>query len=54
MNLTVVGGSLLHLPFKDSKDEIHGVVNLDIEMETGTGKTYVYIKTIILRLSHPL
>lgn len=21
----------------------HGVVNLDIEMETGTGKTYVYI-----------
>lgn len=24
----------------------HGVVNLDIEMETGTGKTYVYIKTM--------
>ena len=23
-----------------------GVVNLDIEMETGTGKTYVYIKTM--------
>ncbi|MDE7081201.1 MAG: DEAD/DEAH box helicase family protein [Muribaculaceae bacterium] len=24
----------------------HGMVNLDIEMETGTGKTYVYIKTM--------
>ncbi len=24
----------------------YGVVNLDIEMETGTGKTYVYIKTM--------
>ena len=24
----------------------HGIVNLDIEMETGTGKTYVYIKTM--------
>lgn len=24
----------------------HGVVNLDIEMETGTGKTYVYIMTM--------
>ncbi len=24
----------------------HGAVNLDIEMETGTGKTYVYIKTM--------
>ena len=24
----------------------HGVVNLDVEMETGTGKTYVYIKTM--------
>ena len=23
-----------------------GAVNLDIEMETGTGKTYVYIKTM--------
>lgn len=23
-----------------------GVVNLDVEMETGTGKTYVYIKTM--------
>lgn len=25
-----------------------GRCSLDIEMETGTGKTYVYIKTIIL------
>lgn len=24
----------------------YGIVNLDIEMETGTGKTYVYIKTM--------
>ena len=24
-----------------------GAPNLDIEMETGTGKTYVYIKTIM-------
>ena len=24
----------------------HGIVNLDVEMETGTGKTYVYIKTM--------
>ena len=26
-----------------------GTVNLDIEMETGTGKTYVYIKTMFER-----
>lgn len=31
---------------KDSK-AAPGVPNLDIEMETGTGKTYVYIKTIM-------
>jgi len=24
-----------------------GPVNLDVEMETGTGKTYVYIKTMM-------
>ncbi len=29
-----------------SHSDGHGVVNLDIEMETGTGKTYVYIKTM--------
>ena len=31
---------------KDSK-AAPGAPNLDIEMETGTGKTYVYIKTIM-------
>lgn len=31
---------------KDSK-AAPGVPNLDVEMETGTGKTYVYIKTIM-------
>ncbi len=29
-----------------SKIDGHGAVNLDVEMETGTGKTYVYIKTM--------
>lgn len=29
-----------------SKSDGHGAVNLDVEMETGTGKTYVYIKTM--------
>ena len=24
-----------------------GYCNLDVEMETGTGKTYVYLKTIL-------
>ena len=31
-----------------------GAPNLDIEMETGTGKTYVYIKTIMDVADHPL
>ncbi len=31
----------------NSKAAERGVPNLDIEMETGTGKTYVYIKTIM-------
>lgn len=39
-----------HLPLskklEDSKAAL-GVPNLDIEMETGTGKTYVYIKTMM-------
>ena len=29
-----------------SKTDGLGAVNLDVEMETGTGKTYVYIKTM--------
>ena len=35
---------------KDLKDPVKksaAPINLDIEMETGTGKTYVYIKTIM-------
>ena len=31
----------------DSKAAKPGVPNLDVEMETGTGKTYVYIKTMM-------
>lgn len=37
-------------PSKDLKDPVKKTaapINLDIEMETGTGKTYVYIKTIM-------
>ena len=37
-------------PSKDLKDPVKvsaARINLDIEMETGTGKTYVYIKTIM-------
>jgi type III restriction enzyme len=37
-------------PSKDLKDPVKksaAPINLDIEMETGTGKTYVYIKTIM-------
>lgn len=37
-------------PSKDLKDPVKksaASINLDIEMETGTGKTYVYIKTIM-------
>ena len=37
-------------PSKDLKDPVKtsaSVINLDVEMETGTGKTYVYIKTIM-------
>ena len=36
----------LSTELKDSK-AAPGAPNLDIEMETGTGKTYVYIKTIM-------
>lgn len=32
---------------KDSAKKSAAPINLDIEMETGTGKTYVYIKTIM-------
>ncbi|HPZ14935.1 MAG TPA: DEAD/DEAH box helicase family protein, partial [Bacillota bacterium] len=35
---------------KDLKDPVKksaAPINLDVEMETGTGKTYVYIKTIM-------
>lgn len=37
-------------PSKDLKDPVKksaAPINLDVEMETGTGKTYVYIKTIM-------
>ena len=37
-------------PVKDLKDPVKksaAPINLDIEMETGTGKTYVYIKTLM-------
>ncbi len=36
----------LSAAMKDSKAAL-GAPNLDVEMETGTGKTYVYIKTIM-------
>ena len=36
----------LSAEMKDSKAAL-GAPNLDVEMETGTGKTYVYIKTIM-------
>lgn len=35
-----------NLPPSDSLDRELGTFNFDIEMETGTGKTYVYIKTM--------
>ncbi|WP_301707540.1 DEAD/DEAH box helicase family protein [uncultured Duncaniella sp.] len=40
--------SLAGVPFSKSLSKIDGLgaVNLDVEMETGTGKTYVYIKTM--------
>ena len=34
------------LPLSEQLSSGLGAVNLDIEMETGTGKTYVYIKTL--------
>ncbi|UFS99594.1 type III restriction-modification system endonuclease [Nocardia huaxiensis] len=37
----------LSTELRDSKAAAPGTPNLDIEMETGTGKTYVYIKTIM-------
>lgn len=36
-----------NLPLNDSLDEEGGSLNLTIDMETGTGKTYVYLKTIL-------
>lgn len=35
------------LPLNDSLDQEGGSLNLTIDMETGTGKTYVYLKTIL-------
>ena len=35
-----------NIPLVKSLSKIHGCCALDIEMETGTGKTYVYIKTM--------
>ncbi|MBD5340034.1 MAG: restriction endonuclease subunit R, partial [Bacteroides sp.] len=37
------------VPLSQSLSKIDGLgaVNLDVEMETGTGKTYVYIKTMV-------
>lgn len=34
------------MPQKLQEPEVNGPLNLDIKMETGTGKTYVYTKTI--------
>ncbi len=38
--------SSFNIPLSERLSSGAGKVNLDIEMETGTGKTYVYIKTI--------
>ena len=35
-----------NIPLSKSLSKLHGCCALDIEMETGTGKTYVYIKTM--------
>lgn len=35
-----------NIPLSQSLSKLHGCCALDIEMETGTGKTYVYIKTM--------
>ncbi|MBR3430557.1 MAG: DEAD/DEAH box helicase family protein [Clostridia bacterium] len=35
-----------NIRLSDSLIKTHGRCNLDVEMETGTGKTYVYIKTM--------
>ena len=35
-----------NIPLSKSLSKLHGCCVLDIEMETGTGKTYVYIKTM--------
>ncbi|MDO8381853.1 MAG: DEAD/DEAH box helicase family protein, partial [Microbacterium sp.] len=42
-----VGGLTLSTDLKDPVKKSAAPINLDIEMETGTGKTYVYIKTIM-------
>jgi type III restriction enzyme len=38
--------TLNNIKLIESLDKTHGRCSLDIEMETGTGKTYVYIKTM--------
>ncbi|HPX48687.1 MAG TPA: DEAD/DEAH box helicase family protein, partial [Treponemataceae bacterium] len=38
--------TLNNIKLVDTLDKTHGRCSLDIEMETGTGKTYVYIKTM--------
>ena len=35
-----------NIRLSDSLIKTHGRCSLDVEMETGTGKTYVYIKTL--------
>ena len=35
-----------NIKLSDSLDQSLGAVSIDVEMETGTGKTYVYIKTM--------
>ena len=46
-NIFAVKDSLLHgRPKSFARPEEDGPLNLDIKMETGTGKTYVYTKTI--------
>lgn len=38
--------TLNNIKLTETLDKTHGRCSLDIEMETGTGKTYVYIKTM--------
>ena len=39
--------SVNNIPLSSSLDKSLGAISLDVEMETGTGKTYVYIKTML-------